>query len=403
MPTGTDTSSSRSSAPGGSIAEPATGGSRKPVLSLCGSRGIRALAPVGAAVHLRGMALGFAGSGHPVELLVGKKDPLPGQTPAPFPLPICEAPRGQLPGVLRRRRPDWDRRVDGRAFEDEAVIFARRRGAAMIWERLSLFVAAGARIRAEHGAPWCVEVNSSVAWEACWWEGVRPDRGLVEAESAVLLAADAVFVVSDALAALARRRGVAPERIVVLAQGHGLERDSSQSISGPRTQDGPFVLGYEGTWKVWQGLRDAGPALLALAEQIAPRLLVLDLWGDGPERQAAQARWRDLPGIEPRWRGLGDERALSAARKTWHAAWVPLAPWPPLASREGVPTERIADALGEAPPDRWFAPLKLAAAQAAGLPTWSGGSEIAPPGSVPPTWPAVAALVWETIGHARAR
>jgi hypothetical protein len=249
-------------------------------------------------------------------------------------------------------------------------------------------------VRTLTGAPWAVEMNASVAWEACWWEGLRPSRRLLDAEVRTLHDADHVFAVSQALADLCVRRGVPVSRVTVLPQGHDGPRRAGPVPRDPRA---PFVLGYEGTWKAWQGLAEAGPALLDLRDRLDPRPLHLDLWGEGPERSRALAVLRNLPHIVPTWHGSAGAEALDQARERWDAAWVPLLPWPPAIGTQ-ADTDAIRRVFGEDLPDRWFQPLKLAAAAAAGLPTIRGGPGLHAPDPPPPSWAQVASQALRVMG-----
>ena len=340
------------------------------VAVVCATRRIAALDPGGAPVHLRGIAGGFADAGCQVELWTARAS-RGGDTPtasAPVGVTLREARRGHLPGVLRRRRA-WDEGVDASAMARQARGWARRLRPDLIYERFALFSSIGARLRAP-GRPWVLEVNAPVAWEAVWFEGARPDPALLRREEVTLRSADRVVVVSDALAAYVRRRGVEADRIDLLPNG---VREPLAGVPAGADERGPFVLGYEGTFKPWQGLLEAVPQLRDLAAHVAPRPLVIDLWGDGPMRSAFVDR---AVGLELQVRGWG-----RPDRSSWHAAWVPEGRWPP-----------PGPGFDEPPPDRYFSPLKAAAAAAAGLPVFRGG-RLHPPEPSPRSWTEIASAI----------
>jgi hypothetical protein len=345
------------------------------VAVVCATRRIAALAPGGAGVHLRGIARGFVEAGAEVELWVGRGSPGADQPAAPPPdgVRLRVARRGRMPGVLRRRGRAWDEGVDAAAMARQAAGWARRFRPDLVYERSTLFGAVGRRC----GGFWALEVNAPVAWEAVWFEGEAPRPALLRREGETLRAADRLFVVHEALAEHAVRRGAPRDRIELLPNGvAALPSIAARPESGP---DAPFVLGYEGTFKPWQGLVDELPRLRVLAEELAPRPLVVELWGDGPARAALLAAGG---GLDLRVRGWG-----TPDRRSWHAAWIPLAPWPPPGA-----------AFDEPPPDRYFCPLKEAEARAAGLPLFRAG-RLDPPGSVPGTWGSIAATVLQsTLG-----
>jgi glycosyltransferase involved in cell wall biosynthesis len=187
-----------------------------------------------------------------------------------------------------------------------------------------------------------------------------------------------VVVVSDALAAYVCRRGVEADRVDVLPNG---VREPPAGFPERGDSEGPFVLGYEGTFKPWQGLLDAVVELRELAARLGPRPLVIDLWGDGPLRSAFV---EGASGLDLRVRGWG-----SPDRTTWDAAWVPQGPWPPPGG-----------GFDEAPPDRYFSPLKAAEAAAAGLPVFRGG-RLRQPEPPPCSWTGIATAI--LAGASRSR
>ncbi len=333
----------------------------------CASKRIPAAAPGGAAVHLRAMARAFAAFGA-VELWAARVDPgARGPASGMDDLRVRQLPRGQLPGVLRRNRA-WDERVDAAA----ARRWARRQDLDLLYERAALFGTLG-RLP---GVPRVVELNAPLAWEACWYEGEAPRPALLRAEQRALSDADLVLVVSEPLVDYALRRGVPKGRILLAPNG---------ADGQPGTPPEDFVLGYAGTFKPWQGLVDAVPALVELGAH-------LELWGDGPDRvrflEAAEGA-----GLDASWRGWGSAEQLAEARVGWSAAWVPLAPWPPEGSAS------IAQALDEPVPGRYFSPLKEAEAAACGLPIWRGSGEPESPASAPPSWQDTARAVLSRLEH----
>lgn len=336
------------------------------VAVVCPTRRVAALDPAGAAVHLRGIAEGFVQAGATTELWVARagRGGDSARVPAPAGLTLREARRGRLPGFLRKHRA-WDEAADAAALARQARRWARALRPDLVYERFALFASVGARLR-HPGCPWVLEVNAPVAWEAVWFEGLQPDPALIRWEERTLRAADRVVVVSEPLADLVRRRGVHPDRIDLEPNGVARLPLTTSADPGP---DAPFVLGYEGTFKPWQGLPAALPDLRCLAAQVAPRPLVVELWGDGPDRAALS----EAGDLDLRFRGWG-----TPDRATWHAAWIPEGPWPP-----------AGPALAEPPPARYFSPLKQAEAAAAGLPLFRRG-RLEPPGPAPATWEQIA-------------
>lgn len=350
------------------------------VAVVCPTRRIPALAPGGASVHLRSIAGGFAATGADVEIWAarGGRDGDPDE-PLPDGVTLRVASRGRLPGALRKRR-SWDERVDATALARQALRWARAHPPDLVYERFALYATVGSRLRARLRVPWLLEVNAPVAWEAAWYEGAQARPSLLRWEERTLQAADRVVVVSEALAAYVRRRGVAQERVLVLPNGA-----AARPLAQP-SRDDRFVLGYAGTFKPWQGLLAEARALPALAQEVAPRPLELHLWGDGPDRVALvdAARSLDVAVADHGW-GRVD-------RSSWHAAWAPRGDWPPPGGQ----------GFGEPPPDRYFSPLKEAEAAAARVPLFQGG-RLSFVGPLPATWEELAGTILGTCGVDRVK
>jgi glycosyltransferase involved in cell wall biosynthesis len=364
------------------VSENSGGAAAKKVALLCPAPGIPALAPGGASVHLRGLAGGFAQAGADVRLLVRRKSRGGGVPDVSLPggVTLYEAPRGRLPGFLRKRR-SWDEAVDSAAMERWVARLCRGWRPDLIYERWSLFSGLGRGLRKRLRAPWLLEVNAPLAWEACWFEGLAPSASLLLREEQTLQSADHVLVVSEALREYVLRRGVSEARVIVIP--NGADRRKGNALREPAPREQPFVLGYEGTFKPWQGMVEAVAQLADFAAGLAPRPLRLELWGDGPQRQPfLEQIAKDLPQLEVGWRGWGDP-----VRSLWDAAWVPLGLWPP-------PSTHIAEVFGESPPGRYFSPLKEAAARAEGIPCWYGDNQgLVHAAGLPRSWGDIAGQV----------
>jgi glycosyltransferase involved in cell wall biosynthesis len=312
-----------------------------------------------------------------------------------------------MPGILRRDHPAVALRADGNAAARAAVGHARRFRPTLVYERYALGSAAGASVRRALSVPWVLEVNASRAWEAAWADAVPASGALLRREIRTFAAADLLVAVSEPLADWIAAHGIPRERILVCPNGADgpaatapLADDapgSSGAAVPPAAERvdpaGPFVLGYAGTWKPWQGTREAIPSLLALAAAVSPCPLRLDLWGDGPCRSEFLSALAVAAGprVQAVLRGWGSPADLAAARRAWDLAWVPRGPWPPAASSAGVPSADLARAFGEPPPPRFHSPLKEAEALAAGVPLWNGA------GAPPLSWDRIAEQILSRI------
>ena len=326
------------------------------VAVICSDRGIPWLGRGGASAHLQGIAEGYAACGAVVEAWVRTLNPSLG------------APIESPPGVRALMGP-----ADG--FARWVAARARDFQPTLVHERHVL----GGGVGGGAHARWLLEVNAPLVWEEALFRGGRMTKGRLSREQAAFDAPDVVIAVSSSLAGWIRRRDV---QIVP----NGVARIPART---QRTLDGPYVLGFEGTFKSWHGLREAIPGLAQL-QQAVRRPLRIELAGDGPLRLSVLSALSACP-YEVHWLGSLTASELQEARSRWHAAWSPQAEWPPPGS------EVLSARAGENVPARWFAPLKEVEAAAAGLSVWQGGHFVEPSG-LPQTWADIAANLLEDGG-----
>lgn len=341
---------------------------------VCGDRGIAATGRGGASEHLRGICAGFLGLGAQVELWCQRMS-LGGSVPdtaLPTGLSALEGPRGRLPGALRKHTP-WDHAIDGNAMSRWALRQGTRFMPDVVYERFTLFSSPGLRVADRLDIPYVVELNAPLSWEAALFRGLPARARFLKRESRILTKADLLICVSPALREYAIRRGVDPSRIKVVANGAMVLAPPSllsRERDAIRSDRRPFVLGYAGSFKAWQGLVGSIDDLRELRAKVAPRALHIDLWGAGPERSRFTALVLEEDGITLSLNGWGSADQLVHARSAWDAAWVPLALWPPQFSSDGRSLAELERSFGERAPALYFSPLKEAEARGVGLEIW---------------------------------
>jgi glycosyltransferase involved in cell wall biosynthesis len=198
-----------------------------------------------------------------------------------------------------------------------------------VYERFSLYSAAGARAAAALGVPHVVEVNAPLREEAARFRVLPHAEAAVRLEREALRDAERVLAVSDPLARLLVADGVPADVVEVLPNAVDCERFA------PPTRDAErFIVGFAGSLKPWHGIEVLVQALAAVPEAH------LEVVGHGPCLDALD----DLP--PERLTRLGTLRHddATAAMSRWDAG---LAPYLPL---EGF----------------WFSPLKVLEYMAAG-------------------------------------
>ncbi len=216
----------------------------------------------------------------------------------------------------------------------------------LLYERYGLGAVEGAAFARQHGTLHVLEVNAPLEDEARRWRGLSSSTLHADAERAAFADASLVLCVSDQVADYARRRGAAPDRVLVRANGVDGEVFRREARSNTLRRewfpglDRPFVVGFHGRLRPWHGLeRVAGAVACAV------------------ERGANLA----FCGV-----GKGEFAAVLAAhlpRERWHVA-----PWCAHSDLARHVATFDALPLGYSPEtDCYFSPLKLREAMAAGV------------------------------------
>ena len=216
----------------------------------------------------------------------------------------------------------------------------------LIYERYSLWSAAGCRAAARLGIPCVVEVNAPLVPEQRKYRKLALEDQAEAIETEVLTTAHAIVAVSDEVRSYAIGRGADPARSHAIPNGVDLARFNVTVEPMPLPEAASrLVIGFTGSLKPWHGLEPLLEAFADLTRRSSDyHLLVL---GEGPMQ----------PWIEGFVRGAGLSDRVTLA------GWVP---------HEALPrwlrSVDIAVAPYPAIPDFYFSPLKVFEYLAAGLP-----------------------------------
>ncbi|RMG64750.1 MAG: glycosyltransferase family 1 protein, partial [Calditrichaeota bacterium] len=165
-----------------------------------------------------------------------------------------------------------------------------------IYERYTLFHAAGIAVARRLGVPHLLEVNAPLAEEQKRMRGLELEELAVASENWIWQNTDRLLVVSRQLAALAEQRGVAPEKITVVPNGINPDR-FNEAATGQLVREhwrlvDTRVIGFVGSLKNWHGTRTLVEAFAGLTGEFPEaRLLIV---GDGPEKTVLQDLVRSL-------------------------------------------------------------------------------------------------------------
>lgn len=301
------------------------------LLYLTADPGVPVLGHKGASVHVRELVRAFAASGALVTVVSPRIDPAGESFGAAVDLVPIEP-------VLPRDYPSASAlrlAIDRQAVQIHEI--AKSIDAEAVYERFSLFSDGGVRVGHELGVPHVLEVNAPLREEARRYRALPHPELAAAVERDVFAATGRILAVSETLAGLLERAGVARDRIDVVPNAV-----DPAKFPRPSARDSElFTIGFAGSLKPWHGVE----VLLEAFEKAARELphLRLEIVGEGPARDSV-ARARLSAGT------LIDRGPLSHA-KTIEA----LGSWQ----------------VGAAPfldsPSFYFSPLKLLEYMAAGV------------------------------------
>ncbi len=223
------------------------------------------------------------------------------------------------------------------ALEARVAAAHRQRPFDALYERYSLWSAAGVRLARRLGLPLVLEVNAPLLAEQRRYRELALDEAAAAIEAEVFGGADHILAVSQGVADYVIAHGARPERVQVLPNGVDAARfHPAVTPAALPEAEGRFVIGFAGSLKAWHGVEILLDAFRELTRRLAG--LHLLLIGDGPLRA-----WVDgyVAGA-----GVGDNVTCTG--------WVAHDAIPPLLAR--------ADVLSAPYPpldDFYFSPLKL--------------------------------------------
>ena len=303
---------------------------------VCADFGVPVFGTNGSSAHVRAVLRALRRQGATIDLFASRLD-------GPPPDDLADIRVTKLPRASRRvPQAERERRAIG-ANDDLARKLAENGPYELIYERHSLWSAAGMTTAREQGIPGLLEINAPLLEETARF---RTMVDLAAAECQVRRA------FADATALLAVSGGVA-DHIGHFAQARGKVHVVPNGVTPERFAphrrrrqgSDPFTIGFLGSLRPWHGLDGLLDATHLLVERgLAVHLLIV---GKGPEREALELLAQRL-GIAGRiaWTGAVPETAVPAELARMDIA---VAPYPAL---EGF----------------YFSPLKLFEYMAAGLP-----------------------------------
>jgi glycosyltransferase involved in cell wall biosynthesis len=213
-----------------------------------------------------------------------------------------------------------------------------------VLERYSLESGTARQVSRRFGIPLVLEVNAPLVLEAYRYRGLVDVEDGLARERRTFETADAIVVVSGALAAYVEQR--APRTpVAIVPNGVDPSRFADCRPAPLGLPEGGTAVGFVGSMKRWHGIAELLEAFRSVAQGHPQVHLVLA--GSGPEDQAVQ-RAADDPDVRGRIHVLGAV-AHDRIPGVLAALSVAVAPYPEI-------------------PDFYFCPLKVLEYMAAGLP-----------------------------------
>ncbi|MFQ5946239.1 MAG: glycosyltransferase family 4 protein [Anaerolineae bacterium] len=255
---------------------------------LSSDSGIPLFGNKGASVHIRELVNALSALGHQVTILAASRGamscPLRAEVievgAEPSPLTTEAFPNvGQERALAKMQR---SLRICSAILERLVTLHAQE-GFDLMYERYSLWSAAGVRAAHELKIPCLVEVNAPLLDEQRRYREMVLASEAEAIEAEVFDGADALLAVSEQVKAYALAKGAHPERTFVVPNGVDVKRFHPAVEAEPlEGADGKFVLGFVGSLKVWHGMQVLMEAFRTLLGRLPAYHLLLV--GDGPLR-----------------------------------------------------------------------------------------------------------------------
>lgn len=296
--------------------------------------GIPAFGQKGASIHLQEILRAFLSRGARVTLLSPRLEGVPAADLSRVtcaPLPRC--PKGLSPETRERALLETNDRV--------SALLSSVGPVDLVYERHALFSHAAMEFARASAMPSVLEVNAPLLQEQAQHRTLALPREAADSARRAMIAAGAVYGVTDAVARYAANLGANPTHLNVIGNAVNPQRFPKKHKPA-----GPFTIGFLGTLKPWHDVGTLLDALALLRSKTVPdaRLLVV---GDGPERQRLEVRAKALAILAAvEFTGALPPEQVPHALSRMHAAAAPY-------SAEG---------------SFYFSPLKLYEYMAAGLP-----------------------------------
>lgn len=253
----------------------------------------------GASIHVREMVAALRKAGHAVCIISPAMEKAEGErlddNVALLPVPAAERHLllaqelevlDEFLGMKTRVRQELRNLLYNLTLYENVREYLRAHPVDFIYERYTLFAAAGIRLAREFGVPHILEVNAPLAYEQEKTRGMEMKALSAETERRIFRDADRVIVVSRQLQEFVISCGVPPSRIQILPNSVDPRRFAKArgdySVRAQLQLEDKRVIGFVGSLKPWHGTETLLEAFHALHATAANAHLLIV--GDGPGR-----------------------------------------------------------------------------------------------------------------------
>lgn len=252
---------------------------------VCADHGIPLFGNKGASVHIQELVKSFAELGHEVRVTaarLGQSDLiLPAVSEKVRAGPESSTGEGAEAGDDDRLTKEKRFNSIGEATERHLTALHEEWPFELIYERYSLWSAAGPRAAKKIGTPCIVEVNSPLLLEQARFRKLAMPDQAARIEAEVFSTADTVVAVSQEVANYVCSRGGSTAATRVIPNGVDLRRyRDGRHVKASNETGESFVIGFVGSLKAWHGIEVLLDAFKLVRNECTDAHLLLV--GDGP-------------------------------------------------------------------------------------------------------------------------
>ena len=246
------------------------------IVYVSADRGIPVFGEKGASIHIQEMIRAFNRLGHEVRCVAARAGDC-----APSGFRVEEVPQ-TVAGATRAEK-ERAAIAQAEAIEERLVGLYREWPFDLVYERYSLWSAAGCRAGARLGVPVVTEVNAPLVLEQAEFRSLVGEDEARAIEAEVLERSTALAAVSRQVGAYLTGAGADPMRVRVIGNavdtGHFRPGVTPAELGIP---ENAFVIGFTGSLKMWHGVDTLLEAFRTFrATEPRGHLLIC---GDGPKR-----------------------------------------------------------------------------------------------------------------------